>query len=369
MFKIFLAFVQKEFRHVLRDSRSLFVLISMPVVMLLLYGFALSNEVKNSKIVVLDHSKDEITRQLVERIEASRYFEIAGYIENAEQADALFKAGKAKAALVFQGDFQQQLQQSNAAAVQILADASDTNTGNTIAFYLSNVIRQYQQELNGTQQLPYRIEMESRMIYNPQLVSAFNFVPGVMVLILILLCAMLTAVAIVKEKEMGTMELILVSPARPWMMIIAKTLPYLLVGMINVGIILTLAYTALELPMRGNLALLLAECGLFVLLSLSLGLFISTRTNSQQVALFISLIGLLLPSLVFSGFMFPLENMPLPLQVVSNIVPTRYFFDILTKVMIKGLPFAYVWRETLIMCAMIGIFLILAIRSFKIRLN
>jgi ABC-2 type transport system permease protein len=218
------------------------------------------------------------------------------------------------------------------------------------------------------QKLPYRILMEAQLAYNPQLKSAFNFVPGVMVLILILLCSMLTAVAIVREKEMGTMELILVSPVRPWMMIVAKALPFLLVGLINVGMILLISYTVLGLPMRGNLLLLVAECGLFVLLALSLGLLISTRTDSQQTALFISLVGLMLPSLVFSGFMFPLENMPLPLQYLSKIVPTRYFFNILKSVMIKGLGFSQVWKDTLVMAGMTLFLLGMAVRSFKMRL-
>jgi ABC-2 type transport system permease protein len=180
---------------------------------------------------------------------------------------------------------------------------------------------------------------------------------------------MLTAVSIVKEEEMGTLELILVSPVRPWMMIVAKALPFLLVGFVNVLFILALAYGVLGLPMRGNLLLLLAECGLFVLLALSLGLFISTKTNSQQVALFISLVGLLMPSLVFSGFMFPIENMPKPLQWLSNVVPTKYFFNILKAVMIKGLGFSYVWKQTLILAGMTLFFLGLAIRSFNIRLS
>lgn len=365
----FLAFVIKEFRHVLRDRRSLIVVIGMPIIMLLLYGFALSNEVKNSRIAILDTSRDDVTRTLTERLDASRYFTVVQHIDRPEEADALFRQGKVRAVVVFQPMFQQTLLHTNAASVQILADASDTNTGNTVAFYISNVLRAYQNELLDQQKLPYHINVETQMAYNPQLKSAFNFVPGVMVLILILLCSMLTAVAIVKEKEMGTMELILVSPVRPWMMIVAKALPFLVVGLLNVAVILIMAYTILGLPLRGSLLLLIAECGLFVLLALSLGLFISTRTNSQQVALFISLVGLMLPSLVFSGFMFPLENMPKPLQVVSNIVPTKYFFSILKSVMIKGLGFSYVWKETLIMATMTLVLMLLAIRSFKIRLQ
>jgi ABC-2 type transport system permease protein len=271
--------------------------------------------------------------------------------------------------IVFQENFQHSLTHTKAASVQIIADASDTNTGSTVAFYAGNVIRSYQDELLEQTKLPYRILLEAQMAYNPQLQSAFNFVPGVMVLVLILLCAMLTAVAIVKEKEMGTMELILVSPVRPWMMIVAKAVPFLVVGLINVAIILTMAYTVLGLPMRGNLFLLMSCSGLFVLLALSLGLFISTRTNSQQVALFISLVGLMLPSLVFSGFMFPLENMPLLLQVISKVVPTQYFFNILKSVMIKGLGIVYIWKDLLVLVAMTLFFMLMAIRSFKMRLT
>jgi len=366
--KIFLAFLQKEFWHVIRDRRSLVVLIGMPILMMLLYGFALSNEVKNSRIAILDLSKDDITRELTQRLDASRYFSVTEYIQSPTQADQLFRQGKVRAVVIFQENFQRNLLQANATAVQIIADAADTNTGSTVAFYAASVIRSYQNELQELQKLPYRIHVESQMVYNPQQESAPNFVPGVMVLILILLCSMLTAVAIVREKESGTMELILVSPARPWVMVVAKAIPFLLVGMLNVAVILMMAYTVLGLPMRGSLLLLLAECGLFVLLALSLGLLISTRTDSQQTALFISLVGLMLPSLVFSGFMFPLENMPKPLQIISNIVPTKYFFSILKSVMIKGLGFSYVWKETLVMAGMTIVLLMLAVRSFKIRL-
>jgi ABC-2 type transport system permease protein len=364
----FFAFLQKEFRHVLRDRRSLVVLIGMPVVMLLLYGFALSNEVKNSRIAILDYAKDDVTRLLTDRLDASRYFTVTHHLTSDRDIDAMFRQGQVRAVVVFQENFQKNLLQTNQASVQIIADAADTNTGSTVAFYAGNIVRSYQNELLEQQKLPYRITVESKMEYNPQLKSSFNFVPGVMVLVLILLCAMLTAVAIVREKEMGTMELILVSPVRPWMMIVAKAVPFLFIGFINVGVILLMAYTVLELPMRGHLGLLLASSGLFVLLALSLGLFISTRTQSQQVALFISLIGLMLPSLVFSGFMFPLENMPLPLQTISKIVPTRYFFNILKNVMIKGLGIEYVWKDLLVLVGMTLFFLIMAVRSFKIRL-
>jgi ABC-2 type transport system permease protein len=189
-----------------------------------------------------------------------------------------------------------------------------------------------------------------------------------MVLILILLSAMLTAVAIVKEKETGTMELVLVSPAHPMVMIISKAIPYLLVGILDVIIILLLAYTVLGLPYHGHLALLMVSSSVFIALALSLGLLISTIAPDQQLAMFISLVGLLLPALIFSGFMFPLENMPAPLQVISHIIPTRWYFAILKSVMIKGLGISYVWKELLILIGMTLFLLTMAVKKFNIRL-
>jgi ABC-2 type transport system permease protein len=207
------------------------------------------------------------------------------------------------------------------------------------------------------------------MLYNPQLLSTFNFVPGVMTLILMLLGAMMTSVSIVKEKENGTMEILLVSPMRPIFVVISKAIPYMVLCFVDVLIILVMAYTVLDMPMRGNLALLLAESLLFILTTLSLGLLISAVVNSQQVAMFISLVGLLMPSLIFSGFMFPIENMPLPMQVISNIVPTKWYYSIVKSIMVKGLDFSYVYKQTAILVGMTLFFMALAIKKFKVRLE
>lgn len=207
------------------------------------------------------------------------------------------------------------------------------------------------------------------MLYNPQLLSTFNFVPGVMTLILMLLGAMMTSVSIVKEKENGTMEILLVSPMRPIFVVISKAIPYMVLCFVDVLIILVMAYTVLDMPMRGNLALLLAESLLFILTTLSLGLLISAVVNSQQVAMFISLVGLLMPSLIFSGFMFPIENMPLPMQIISNIVPTKWYYSIVKSIMVKGLDFGYVYKQTAILVGMTLFFMALAIKKFKVRLE
>lgn len=271
--------------------------------------------------------------------------------------------------VVFPRNFSEDLSHSHAAQIRLIGDATDPNTSSIVINYASAIIRDYQNELINNLSLPYSIKIETRMLYNPQLLSSFNFVPGVMTLILMLLGAMMTSVSIVKEKESGTMEILLVSPMRPLFVVISKAVPYMVLCFIDVIIILIMAYTVLGMPMRGNLVLLLSESMLFIITTLSLGLLISSLVNSQQVAMFISLVGLLMPSLIFSGFMFPIENMPLPLQVISNIVPTKWFYSIIKNVMVKGLDFSYVYKQTAILSAMTLFYIALAIKNFKIRLE
>ena len=365
--KIFLAFVRKEFQHVLRDKRSLFILLSMPVALMLIFGFALSNEVKNSKIAVLCPSMDEHSRLLIDRFDQSAYFSVVSILRSPEQIEPFFLKNQGRLVVVLPDDLNS-LEEDNRVVVQLIADASDPNTANIVVSYASAILRDYQKELMGRQELPYAIQIENRMLYNPQLISSYVFVPGVMALVLMLLGAMMTSVAIVKEKELGTMEVLLVSPVRPIVVVLSKTLPYALLCFIDVVIILLMARYLLGMPILGNLALLLGECILFIFTTLSLGLLISNSVAQQQVAMFISLVGLLMPSLVFSGFMFPIENMPLPLQVVSNVVPTKWFYKILIAIMVKGLGLANVYKETLILLLMTVVLFGLAVKKFKIRL-
>ena len=206
------------------------------------------------------------------------------------------------------------------------------------------------------------------MLYNPQLKGVYNFVPGVMALVLMLVCVMMTAVSIVREKEMGTMEILLVSPFKPLMVVVSKAIPYLLLSLINVAIILLLSVFVLDLPINGNIFLLFAESTLFIITCLTIGIFISVKTASQQVAMLISLMGMMLPTILFSGFMFPIENMPVALQVISNIVPAKWFYIIVKSIMIKGLGFSGIWKETLILAGMTLFLLIVSLKTFKIRL-
>lgn len=365
--KQFLVFVKKECLHIWRDKRTLFILFGMPIVQIIIFGFALSNEVKNSTIAILDPSKDEASIALTHKIEASKYFDIEKNLNTYQDIEKAFKEGKIKMAIVFPENFRENLLHTNSSQIQFISDASDPNTGTTLINYANAILGDYQNDLIG-KDLPYTIKTEVRMLYNPQLKAAFNFVPGVMAMVLMLVCTMMTSISIVKEKEMGTMEIILVSPLRPILMIVAKAIPYLFLSLINISTILLLSVFVLEVPIEGSLLLLMAESTLFIITSLALGLLISSGAANQQTAMFISLVGLFMPTLVFSGFMFPIDNMPIPLQVISNIIPAKWFFYIVKSVMIKGLGFKAIWKETLILTGMTIFLLVISIKKFKIRL-
>jgi ABC-2 type transport system permease protein len=366
--KQFIAFVKKEFHHIWRDKRTMFILLVMPIVQIVIFGFALTNEVKNSKIAVLDQSKDVATTSLITELDASRYFDIEKNLYSYKQIDEEFKKGKIKLAIVFPQHFNDDLQHFNKAQVQLIADASDPNVANTLTNYATAIIMAYQDRITNNRKLPYTINTEVRMLYNPELKGAFNFVPGVMAMVLLLVCTMMTAITIVREKEMGTMEVLLVSPMRPQMVVLSKAVPYLVLSVVNITSILLLSVFVLEMPINGSLVLLMGESILFTIVSLSLGLLISSAANSQQTAMFISLVALFLPTVMLSGYMFPIENMPLPLQIVSNIVPAKWYYNIVKAVMIKGVGLNAIWKETVILTGMMLFFLTVAIKRFKIRL-
>jgi len=363
------AFIRKEFYHVFRDKKSLLLLFGLPIVQITLFGFALTNEIKNSKIAILDYAKDEGSTRIINRIDASRYFETEIYLSDQKNLGNAFKSGKVKIAVIFPSNFNQDLVHLHKAQIQVIADGSDPNTANSLTNYLSNIIQDYQSDLQESGALPYRIIPEVRMLYNPQLKGAPNFVPGVMSLVLLLICVMMTSISIVREKELGTMEILLVSPFMPILVILSKAVPYLLLSLVNLIIILLLSVFALDLPINGSIFLLLAISTLYIITSLSLGLLISTITDSQQAAMLISLMGMMLPTMLFTGFMFPIENMPWPLQIISHIVPSRYYYIIVEAIMIKGLGISAIWKETLILLGMTVSLLFFSLKKFKIRLE
>jgi ABC-2 type transport system permease protein len=366
--KQLLIFIKKEFLHVLRDRKTLLILFGLPVVQIMIFGFALTNEVKNSRVVILDNAHDYSTQQIIAEIEASNYFEVERTVNSRDEVEEVFKQGKIKLGIVFPSGFDHHLFHDNKATIQLITDATDPNTANTLSNYVTAIIGDYNRRINANIAVPLSIIPEIRMVYNPQLKGVHNFVPGVMALVLMLVCVMMTAVSIVREKELGTMEILLVSPFKPFLVIVSKAIPYLILSLVNVTSILLLSVFVLDLPVNGSLLLLFAESTLFIITCLALGLFISIRTQTQQTAMLISLMGMLLPTLLFSGFMFPIENMPVPLQVISNIVPAKWFYIIVKSIMIKGLGLSAIWKPTLVLVGTTLFFLLVSFKNFKIRL-
>jgi ABC-2 type transport system permease protein len=367
--KRFIGFIKKEFYHIFRDKRSLFILFGMPIAQIMLFGFAITNEINNVDIAILDKSKDVTTQEIINKISSSKYFSNKQLIENEAEIESVFKKGKVKAVLIFENDFSKKLIKENKATIQIITDATDPNTANTISNFTNSILRKYQQEINKDIKISYQIIPQTQMAYNAELKSVFMFVPGVMTIILMLVSAMMTSISITKEKELGTMEILLVSPLKPFQVIIGKVVPYIFLSVINAIVIIVLSIFIFKMPVQGSLFLLGAESVLFIINALSLGILISTISETQQTAMMVSLMGLMLPVILLSGFIFPIASMPQPLQVISTVIPATWYIIILKGIMLKGVGLAILWKETLILLGMTVFFIVLSIKKYKIRLE
>ncbi len=367
--KRFIGFVTKEFYHIFRDKRTMFILFGMPIAQIMLFGFAITNEINNVNIAILDHSKDGETQKIINKINTSKYFDIQQEISNDHEIEKVFKKGKVKAVLIFEGHFIKNLQTKRQAKVQVITDATDPNIANTITNYVNAILQNYTQEINQNNSANYSIQTQTQLYYNPELKSVFNFVPGVMTVILMLVSAMMTSISITREKELGTMEVLLVSPLKPFQVIIGKVFPYIFLSIINASIIILLGYFVFNMPIVGSLFLLAFESILFIITALSLGILISTIANSQQTAMMLSLFALMLPVIILSGFIFPISSMPLPLQIISNIIPAKWFIIIIKAVMLKGATLSVIWKETAILIGMTSFFIVVSTKKYKKRLE
>ena len=367
--KRFIGFIKKEFYHIFRDRRSLFILFGMPIAQILLFGFAITNEINNVDIAILDHSKDATTQEIINKISASKYFSIKQIIDREAEIESVFKKGKVKAILNFEQDFSQNLIKNHNATVQVITDATDPNTANTISNYINAILQNYLQQQNKHIKIAYQIIPETKLLFNPELKSVYMFVPGVMTVILMLVSAMMTSISITREKELGTMEVLLVSPLKPLQVIVGKVVPYIFLSIINATIIILLSLFVFKMPVQGSLILLGLESVLFIITSLALGILISTISASQQTAMMISLMGLMLLTILLSGFIFPISSMPLVLQIISNIVPAKWFIIIVKAIMLKGVGLGFIWKENLILIAMTLFFIGLSVKKYKIRLE
>lgn len=358
------SFAKKESLHILRDKRTMLVVMLIPVILMVLFGFAISTEVNNINVAVVAGERTDGVRDAVERLSKNEYFTFMGYI-TPNNIDPWMRSGKVDAVAVFDSDFDKRIAQSAAGlptkpVVQLIVDASNVNTAASATAYLQSVILG-----SASPQTMF----ETRMLFNPQMKSAYNFVPGIMGLIFILVCALMTSVSIVREKEMGTMEVLLVSPVSPSKIIFAKMIPYFAISCIVLITVLLLARHLLEIPMSGGIGGIFSLSLLYILLSLSLGLLVSTIATTQMAALLISAMVMMMPILMLSGMLFPIENLPEFFQVVSNIIPARWYIDAVRKMMIQGLPIAAVWKNYAILMGMTVAILGVSLKKFNDKLE
>ena len=366
----FLGFVKKEFLHIFRDYRTLFILFGIPAAQILIFGFAISTDVKNAGVAFLDLSKDETTQKLTDKIISSGFFRRTQNLISYNEIEDVFRKGKTKEVVIFEKDFGKKLLSEGKANISIIADGSEPNTATLVTNYTTAIIADFNREISGVQvNNSGLIQPEVKMFYNPNLQSQHMFVPGVITMILILICALMTSVTITREKEFGTMEVLLVSPLKPIQIILGKVMPYFLLSFVNVILILLLSWLVFGLSVKGSIILLLAESMLYIMLSLSVGILISIVSSSMQQAIFISLVGMMLPTILLSGFIYPIENMPKVYGLISLLMPPRYFIIIIKSIMIKGTGFLYVWKETLILLLMTIVFIGISVRKFKVRLE
>lgn len=361
----FISFVIKETKHIVRDRRTMLILFGMPVVMMLIFGFAITTDVRNVKVSVVTAVMNPRIQQVVQRIDASEYFVVTHTVSNTQEAKQLLADYQADMAIVFSNDFANE-RYSEQASVQFLVDYTDPNMAEQRVSYIQQIIMD---ELCSQQTAQQQVIANTKLLYNPQMKSAYNFVPGIMGMLLMLICAMMTSVSIVREKERGTMEVLLVSPVKPLYIMIAKTVPYFVLSIFILISILLISKFILAVPIEGSVITILAVSLLYIVLALALGMLISVVSQTQVVALLISGMLLIMPSTMLSGMIYPIESMPTVIQYISTIVPTRWYVSAIKKVMIMGVGVNMIYEELIIMLGMTLLFLGIALKKFKIRLS
>lgn len=359
MKKLLRALTYKEFIHILRDSRTIMLIIAMPVVLIFLLGFAMSTDLRNVNVAWMSDTQNDDIRRLIERIDNSDYFTVTERVQNMDQIMMLSRSGQIDAAIRF----------DETRGIQIIIDATNPNVGATAGIYLKNIIEDHLSGAATGVNSQSSVTPVVRMLYNPGMQSSFNFIPGILGLILIIICSMMTGVSIVREKEVGTMEVLLASPVKPMHIMLAKSIPYFCLSCIDMALILVLARFVMHVPMSGNLLLIIAISLLYTILSLSIGLFFSIVTQNQITSLLISVIVLLIPTMMLSDMMFPLQSMAPVFRGFSCIIPGRWYVEAMRKLMIEGLSFSYVWKDFVILAAMTLFVVGISIRKFKTRLQ
>jgi ABC-2 type transport system permease protein len=362
--------LRKETYHILRDRRTLVVLIMLPVVQVILFGFSINTDVRDVRIAIVDPTPDATTLALRARFAGNPVFRIVAVVPAERDLDPLFRTDTAQVAIQFEPGFSQRLAAGESARLLVVSDATEPNMGTARRAYVDAVVDAWEGESgrpdvrNGIRIVPV-----ARSRFNPTRESSNLFVPGLMAMVLTIISALMTALSLTREKETGTLEALLVSPLRPWQIIVGKVAPYLVIGFVSVLAVLLEARLVFGVPIRGSLTLMLVEGVLFILVSLSIGILISARTSSQRVAMMAAMMGTMLPTQMLSGFIFPIESLPRPLQLLAQVVPARWFVEIARGIMLKGVGLAYLWQETLVLAGMALLLLVASARSFKVRLQ
>lgn len=373
--KHLIPFIKKEFLHVIRDRWTMMIILVLPVVMMLLFGYAVTNEIKNTNIGVLNLSKDSLSNRIIQRLEQSEYFTLSHNYKSYKDIEPSFRKSQVGLVVVFDENFQTNLSHLNKAQIQIIADATDPNTAKTLVSYVSTIAAQ---ELKEQSQITYKssqtqiqnpeIQSELKLLYNPQMKSSYNFVPAVMGFIVVLICTMMTSITIVREKEKGTIEMLLASPTKPITIVISKLTPFFTVSVINIITIFLVSYFIMGVPIRGNLIAISLLSLVYLLVALSLGLLFSTIAHSQIEALLYSGLIFLMPTTLLSGMLFPIESMPSFLQAIAQAMPAKWFISAIRKLMIMGVEARYVMKEFLVLTLMAIGFIALSLKLFKKRL-
>ncbi|MDD4209309.1 MAG: ABC transporter permease [Bacteroidales bacterium] len=366
----FLSFVRKEFFHIFRDRWTSIILLIMPILMIILFGFAITTEVKNAKIAIFDPSQDAATHAIVDKLSTSEYFTIETYVYSQNEMDNLFRKRNIGLIVVFSEHFYENMMHGGDAKIQLIADGSDPNYAYTLTQYASALLGSYQQEnISHNFNPPFQIETTIKMLYNPTLKGAYNTVPGVLGMVLMLICAMMTSISIAREKEFGNMEVLLVSPLKPITIILSKTVPYIVLSLINFTSIMLLAVFALKVPIVGNILLIALISLIFIFLSLALGLLISTIVKTQIVAMLISGVVLMFPVILLSGMIFPVESMGVFFQYLAKVLPANWYIAAIRKVMIQGLGISSVSKELIVLISMAVLLIAISIKKFKVRIE
>lgn len=359
--------LRKEFIHILRDKITLSLVLAMPIALVLLFGFTISADIRNAKISILDQAKDTQSKHLVDKLSASGYFQVVSHPNNEVEIDNDFKEKGIKLALIIPTNFEEQISKEQNVTIQVINDVSDLNVASILNNYVRAVVYDFTEEYNEQNDPTGGFELTTKMLYNPESSSVYMFVPGIITLIMVLVTALMSSISLAREKETGTMRMLLITPVKKNFIIVGKVIPYMIISFVSTISILVISVFVFKMPINGSLLMLLFLCIIFMLTAASFGMLISSISRTQVDAMMITMMGLFLPTVLLSGFLFPLNSMPYVFQILANIFPAKWFILAIKDVMIKGSGFFDIWNYLLILFVMAVVFIIVSVARLDKR--